>query len=63
MAKLTIKDFVDELVRVKSIHINYTHPAYALAKAYTSPTRNITLHGISIRFTAYVDGTFVASIN
>lgn len=62
MAKLTIKEFVDELARDKSIHINYTHPAYALAKAYTSPTRNITLHGISICFTAHVDGTFVASI-
>lgn len=62
MAKLTIREFVDELVKVKSIHINYTHPAYALAKAYTYPTRDITLYGINIRFTAYVDGTFVASI-
>lgn len=60
MAKLTVKEFVAELVRVKSIQINYTHPAYELAKMYTSPPRSLILYGVGIYFTAHVDGTFVA---
>lgn len=58
---MTVKEFIKKLAYTKHMRIDTTHPAYHMAKMYTSPSRHVKIYGVVVSFEACNDGTFIAS--